>query len=271
MHSPTLQATILFSSSSKLLSGVMSGSIDINPSSRTDDTYLPWETDSAYGGVCGTEYFSQIPRRTNTPVVFVHGNTGDATHWTPMMERFLDAGYAGEELWGITFRQASPTHAQMAAQLDAFVGRVRKYTGYENVHIVSHSLGVTGVRYWLSENDRYGWVDSFVGLAGANHGSSRCKALADQHVKFGPARSNAFLNPDNLDDPNHELAQLNENETPGDVAYYTLRATDDRFFRRNPESPRLEGAENEVVDTTHRGLLTDERAFERVRSWLEAN
>lgn len=199
----------------------------------------------------------------------VHGNTGEATDWVPMMERFVEAGDACDDLLGITFRQVSPFHERMAEHLDPFIGRIREYTGYETVNVVSHSLGVTGVRNWLAEYDRYGWLDSFVGLAGANQGSSRCKALAEQNIKFGPAGSNWFLNPANLDESHHTLAQVNENETPGDIDYYTLRATDDRFFRQNPESPTLEGAVNEVVDTTHSGLLTDEETFEGIDAWLD--
>jgi hypothetical protein len=156
----------------------------------------------------------------------------------------------------------------MAAELDTFVHRVRDFTGHDTVHVVSHSLGVTGVRFWLDEYERYDWVDKFVGLAGANHGSSRCKLLDQRQFSLGPARSNWFLNPENLDDPKHPLVQLNENETPGDIQYYTLRASDDRFFREEPESPTLRGAENRLVDATHKELLTTEEVHEQIYSWL---
>jgi len=35
----------------------------------------------------------------------------------------------------------------MADQLEAFVGNVRDCTGAEEVAVVGHSLGVTGLRY----------------------------------------------------------------------------------------------------------------------------
>jgi pimeloyl-ACP methyl ester carboxylesterase len=271
MATPLSSATPVLTSVSRLVGGVVMGSIDVDRRSRTDDAHLPWDTEGAYGGICGTYYFQDIPHRENTPVVFVHGNTADATIWLPMMESFLERGDTGEDVWAITFRRPSPTHDTMAAQLDDFVGRVRDYTGHDAVNLVSHSLGVTGVRYWLDRYDRYEWVDSFVGLAGANHGSSRVRKLGLHRFPFGPARSSWFLDPDRLGDADHPLARLNEDETPGDVDYYTLRATRDRFFRDNPESPTLHGAVNEQVETNHRGLLRTPEACERVYEWLRSD
>ena len=263
--------TTLVTSSSRYVSGVVDGSIDIDRRSRTSDRHLPWDPDGAYGGICGSYFFSDIPRREHVPVVFVHGNTADATTWLPTMESFLGRGDTGEDVWAITFRRPSPSHEDMAAQLDSFVQQVRAHTGYDRVHVVSHSLGVTGVRYWLARYGRYDWVDSFVGMAGANHGSSRCERLANSQIPFGSTRANWFLNPANLEDPSHPLARLNETETPGDVDYYTLRATDDRFFADHPESPKLAGATDRLIDATHEGLVSDEAAVERTYDWLRSD
>jgi triacylglycerol esterase/lipase EstA (alpha/beta hydrolase family) len=158
----------------------------------------------------------------------------------------------------------------MATQLDDFVRRVREYTGHDSVHVVSLSLGVTGVRYWLETRERHDWVTKFVGLAGANHGSSRAKRLdkAKPKLRFGPTRTNWFLNPENMDDPTHPLRKLNENETPGDINYYTLRGSDDRFFKENPKSPELAGAENKVIDANHAELLTDKETLNTIYDWL---
>jgi triacylglycerol lipase len=270
MHPLFTTATPIVTDSSRWMSGVLRGSIDLDPSSRTDDRHLPWDPEGEYGGICGTHFFQDIPHRRNVPTVFVHGNTADASIWLPMMESFLERGDTGEDLWALTFRRSSPTHEEMADQLEAFVERIVEYTGYDVVDVVSHSLGVTGVRYWLDSYDRYDRVDTFVGLAGANHGSSRCKRLARAPLPFGPAQTNRFLNPEELGDPDHPLARLNQDETPGDVDYYTLRATEDRYFRENPASPRLEGATNEVIETDHRGLLTTEAAVERTYEWLRS-
>ncbi len=271
MYGRVTRATTLLSSSSRLANGVLSGRIDVDPRSRTDAEYLPWDPAGRYGGICGSYYFGDIPRRDNVPVVFVHGNTADATDWLTLMERFLDRGDTGEDLWAITFRRASPSHESMVRQLDAFVDRVREHTGHESVHVVAHSLGVTGARYWLDRRDRYDWVNSFVGIAGANHGSALCQRLDHSRVPLGPAAAVRFLNPAHLDQPDHPLARLNENETPGDVEYYTVRATEDRFFPEDPTSPRLEGAINVAVPGTHDGLLGSDATFDHLSDWLRGD
>lgn len=268
MSSPFARASTVLRNSARWANGVLLDSIDLDPRSRTDDEFLPWETDGAYGGICGTHYFGDIPHRANLPIVFVHGNTADASAWLPTMAEFMERGDTGEDLWAITFRSPSPSHEAMAEQLDSFVERVLDYTGHDRVHVVSHSLGVTGVRYWLDRFDRYDRVEALVGLAGANHGSSLCRRLARSRIAFGPARSNRFLNPAHLDDPTHPLAELNEDETPGAVDYYTLRATEDRFFRENPQSPALEGATNVAIETDHTGLLTSDETVEYLHDWL---
>lgn len=270
MHPLLAVAGPLASGSSRWLGGVATGSIELGPRSRCDDAHLPWDTAGEYGGLCASYYVQDIPRREHVPIVFVHGNTADAKMWLPAMEWFLDRGDTGEDLWAITFRRPSPSHGEMATQLDQFVERVRDHTGHDTVAVVAHSLGVTGVRYWLDRADRYDWVDAVVGLAGGNHGSALCRHLSNAGLSFGPGRENWFLNPANLDDPDHPLARLNRDETPGDVDYYTIRASQDHFFPENPESPTLDGAVNERVDTDHRGLTSDEAVLRRLHDWLRA-
>lgn len=264
------RATTLLSSSSRLANGVITGRIDVDPRSRTDAEYLPWDPAGRYGGICGSYFFGDIPRRAHVPIVFVHGNTADGTDWLPLMERFLDRGDTGEDLWAITFRRASPSHDSMVGQLDDFVRRVREHTGHDAVHVVAHSLGVTGVRYWLDRRQRDDWVDGFVGIAGANHGSALCARLDRSRVPL-PAGAVRFLNPDYLDRPDHPLARLNDDETPGDVDYYTVRATEDRFFPEDPTSPTLAGATNVAVSGTHDGLLDHDATFEHLATWLRGN
>lgn len=238
---------------------------------RGDDQRLPWKTYGKYGGAPAFELFSDVePEQGNeTPVVFVHGNTRDASDWVPMMKYFVANGYGGASLWAITFRQRSPTHEEMATQLDAFVEAVRAYTGSETVSVVGHSLGVTGLRYWLAECDRYGWVEAFVGIAGANHGTHLATTPDRLGFRLGAARPVQFLNPERLDDSSHPLSKLNENETPGDIRYYTVRGSRDRYFERNPESPVLAGAEENLeVDATHEGVRTHSKTVGAVYDWV---
>jgi pimeloyl-ACP methyl ester carboxylesterase len=200
--------------------------------------------------------------------VFVHGNQRDACDWREHAEFFLKRGYRGDELWAITFADGSPSHDAMAAQLDHFVARVCERAGVGEVAIVAHSLGVTGARYWLSECDRYDRVETFVGLAGANHGTVLNGWCADAGLTDGTYKMSPFLRADYEYRDDHPLARLNADETPGDVDYYTIRGTEDPLFWRCEESPQLDGATNVALDTDHDGVRTDHSAKEYVFEWV---
>jgi pimeloyl-ACP methyl ester carboxylesterase len=232
---------------------------------RTDDSRLPWEADG-YGGWGGHEYHGTEPGTERPPVVFVHGNQRDACDWEPHAEFFLNRSYGGDELWAISFGDASPTHPAMADQLEEFVTQVCAYTGAEQVSVVGHSLGVTGLRYWLAREDRYDRVDSFVGIAGANHGSELFGLAVRVGLTEGTYGVCRFLQ----DGPAGEspLAALNENETPGDVDYYTIRGTEDPLFMQRPESPALEGATNVALETDHDGARESLDSLELLYEWV---
>lgn len=235
---------------------------------RTDDSRLPWETNGAYGGWGGHEQFETEAGSSYVPVVFVHGNQRDASDWTDTCERFRQEGYRGDELWAITFSEPTTSHAAMSRQLDDFVAGVREYTGAASVVVVAHSLGVTGVRYWLAEYDRYDWVETFVGLAGANHGAPWARLCCTLGFDAGPFAVSDFLRDDYAHLPDHPLAELNADETPGDVDYYTIRGRYDTLFWGDRSSPRLDGAvENVVLPTDHDGVRDTAMAIDHVLAW----
>ena len=235
---------------------------------RADDTRLPWSSDGEYGGWGGHEYHGTAADSDRRPIVFAHGNQRDACDWEPHASFFGQRGYAGDDLWAITFREGTPTHESMADQLDAFITEVRSHTGAETVDVVGHSLGVTGLRYWLASRGRFEWVDTFVGLAGANHGTVLSTWCVESGLRGGAYGCSEFLRADYADVPNHPLASLNEAETPGDVDYYTVRGTDDPLFWRCRDSPTLDGATNLLLETDHDGVRTDRRAIEHVFKWV---
>jgi pimeloyl-ACP methyl ester carboxylesterase len=238
---------------------------------RADASRLPWNTAGLYGGWGGHDHHGTEPGTERTPVVFVHGNQRDACDWAGHAEFFLQRGYLGDELWAVTFRDGSPSHREMAASLADFVDQVRNETGADEVSLVAHSLGVTGARWWLSEYDEYDHVDSLVGLAGANHGSVLNRwadraGLSEDTYKVTP-----FLRDDYDEQEGHPLADLNADETPGDVDYYTLRGTEDPLFWGCPESPELAGATNVALETDHDGVRTERRARALVFEWVSGD
>jgi hypothetical protein len=115
--------------------------------------------------------------------------------------------------------------------------------------------------------DRYDWVETFVGLAGANHGTVLSAWADDAGLRDGTYKMSPFLRADYADDVDHPLARLNEDETPGDVAYYTIRGTEDPLFWRCAESPELDGATNLVLPVDHDGVRTDPTSMAHIYEW----
>lgn len=235
---------------------------------RTDSTRLPWDSDGQYGGWGGTTAMPCLSV-DRTPIVFVHGNQRDACDWAPHRKFFREQGYSHNELWAITFQQGSPTHDEIADQLEEFIWNVREYTGSEEVNVISHSLGVTGTRYWIQEHDRHDWVKTFVGIAGANHGVDYARLCCKFGIDAGPYRMSHFLRSDYTHFTNHPLQELNENETPGAIEYYTIRGTNDILFDDHARSPVLNGAEqNLALETDHDGAREDPATLKILHEWV---
>ncbi|MHB2022744.1 MAG: alpha/beta hydrolase family protein [Mycobacteriales bacterium] len=152
----------------------------------------------------------------HTPVIFVHGNQADAQNWLDVMQQFQnDAGYTMAEMFALSYNglenyYAGAPDAVAPTVLDRdylaqnplalsngghgsaddpevpdlcrFIEAVQTYTGSPQVDIVAHSLGVTlardvMLRYPALARD----VVAFVGIAGANHGTTVCRGLATSY------------------------------------------------------------------------------------------
>lgn len=237
---------------------------------RTSAARLPWDTGGEYGGWGGHEHFGTDAGGSRTPILFVHGNTRDACDWQSHADYFLDRGYRGDELWAITFGSSTVTHPEMVEQLDAFVDRIRDHAGTDAVSVVAHSLGATGVRFWMERRDRYDRVEEFVSIAGANHGVSFTSGMRDADALGEQAKALRFVGSDCANDPGHPLGKLNAGtETPGDVTYYTIRGAYDFYFWRDLSSPALDGAaENVRLRTDHEGTRTSRRTKRLLFRWL---
>lgn len=204
------------------------------------------------------------------PIVFVHGNGTDGSCWDPAVDHFRRRGYSTDDLWPIEFGSGTTSHPDMAAQLDDYIATIRNHTGASDVDIVAHSLGVTGARWWLHDYDGHEHTNTFVGIAGANHGLTTSTWVDWCGLSYGPWAPSGFLRADYERIDDHPLKILNEDETPGDTTYYTIRGTRDDLFALDPESPRLEGAErNVVLDEGHGSLLTSGTTLALLASWLD--
>ncbi len=132
--------------------------------------------------------------RTNTApsvskkvVIFIHGNSSrahgggsDSDGWFNTYEYLRQQGWNDSELYAVNYGYES---ASMSAYNDhresftnvikSFINAVYAYTG-QQVTIVAHSLGVTATRRAMADGNLYNKVETFIGIAGANHGLPTC-------------------------------------------------------------------------------------------------
>ena len=174
---------------------------------------VPAIADSSWGyRIGGFGGLKRNAKLRHTPVVFVHGNQADAQNWLDVMLQFQNlAGYSMQELWALSYNGLGnyyagapttvvPTAADQAyiqqnpnglangghgaanddevADLCRFIVAVQAYTGSSQVDIVAHSLGVTIARRLMQLYPSIAKnVVAFVGIAGANHGTTVCRGL----------------------------------------------------------------------------------------------
>lgn len=124
---------------------------------------------------------------SHAPLVFIHGNAHKADNWIPLATYFAQEGYTWNELWALSYLQVVEHESYNSNEgnwrdVDTFVQAVIDYTGYPQVTLISHSLGVTVSRVWLKHTADYNQLESWVGIAGANHGVSFCNPANTQEM-----------------------------------------------------------------------------------------
>jgi len=232
----------------------------------------------------------------HVPVIFVHGNNVDAADWYPVRDDFLRAGWSRQELWALSygglggangtalFRTNPERDAEHKEQGDdgttyitendvnvpdlyRFIKVVQAYTGSRRFVLVTHSLGVTLARKTLLVHPslRRDLV-AFVGIAGANHGTTFCPPGSEGNV----------VSCDEIASGTAWLARLNAGgETYGPARWLTVYdgtgAGDPAYVGPTyAQSPRLEGALNkEFPNTYHNDLRLDPAIVAMYRTWIE--
>jgi len=137
---------------------------------------------------------------TRTPVIFVHGNSVNATFFArpttsgaPSVYATLKAaGYNDCELFGITYLSPGEQATQQlnfhtstkAARIRDFIRAVKAYTGKSRVNILAHSMGVTVALHGITSGNLWGSIDRFVNVAGGLRGLSSCLAVGFANPAF---------------------------------------------------------------------------------------
>jgi hypothetical protein len=137
---------------------------------------------------------------SRTPVIFVHGNSVNATFFAkptsngaPTVYATLKAaGYNDCELFGITWlnpteqanQQLNFHTATKAAMIRDFITAVKAYTGKSKVTILAHSMGVTVALHGITFGGLWGSIDTFVNVAGGLRGLSSCLSVGFANPAF---------------------------------------------------------------------------------------
>ena len=114
------------------------------------------------------------------PVILVHGTFGDMSDsWQALSPLLYDKGYCvfalnygaydGSDALGV---YATGDIAQSAGQLSTFVNKVLAATGATKVDLVGHSQGGMMPRYYIKNLGGASKVNTLVGLAPSNHGTT---------------------------------------------------------------------------------------------------
>ncbi len=137
---------------------------------------------------------------SHTPVIFVHGNSVNATFFAKpttngaptVYDTLKAAGYNDCELFGITWldpteqanQQLNFHTATKAAMIRDFITAVKAYTGKSKVNILAHSMGVTVALHGITFGGLWGSIDTFVNVAGGLHGLSSCLSVGFANPAF---------------------------------------------------------------------------------------
>lgn len=112
-------------------------------------------------------------------VVLVHGNTGSPSQWNNTVSTLKGRGYLDSQLflpnWGSKTNAGANDHgsantAPVKSSLQA--AAAGSCTG--KIDVIGHSMGVTLAMKAINELGYAGKVNSFIGVAGAQHGLNSC-------------------------------------------------------------------------------------------------
>ncbi|PWF48489.1 alpha/beta fold hydrolase [Massilia glaciei] len=112
-------------------------------------------------------------------VVLVHGNTGSPSHWNTTVTALKGNGYLAAQLylpnWGSKTNAGSNDHGAINTNVVKSAlqsALAASCTG--KIDVIGHSMGVTLAMKAINELGVAGYVNSFIGIAGAQHGLNSC-------------------------------------------------------------------------------------------------
>lgn len=196
------------------------------------------------------------PLSTSTPVVFVHGYTGNASNWVTAKSVFQLNGWSGSKLFAYEY-DSYGNNVTNAQGLAIFVNNVTSQTGASKVAIVNHSMGGLVSQYYLKVLGGDTGVSHLASTAGANHGTTFASACLICTTCRQMYPGSSFISRISSGD-----------ETPGDTKYATWYSACDGVILPYT-STKLSGAtNNNVACQTHIGYLADTIVLGRIARFV---
>ncbi|MFF5897208.1 esterase/lipase family protein [Streptomyces argenteolus] len=202
-------------------------------------------TASSTASTAGATVADVQPLATGTPVVFVHGYTGNASNWVTAMGVFQLNGWSSSNLFAYEYNSYG-NNITNAQGLASFVNNVKARTGASKVAIVNHSMGGLVSQYYMKVLGGNSNVSHLASIAGANHGTTFASACLIYTTCQQMYPGSSFISQITSGD-----------ETPGSTRYASWYSACDGVIIPYT-STRLDGAtNNNVLCQTHIGFLAD--------------
>lgn len=112
-------------------------------------------------------------------VVLVHGNTGYPSDWNNTVTTLKGRGYLASQLylpnWGSKSSAGSNDHGSTnTSPVKSSIQNAAAGSCTGKIDVIGHSMGVTLAMKAINELGYAGRVNSFIGVAGAQHGMNSC-------------------------------------------------------------------------------------------------
>jgi triacylglycerol lipase len=112
-------------------------------------------------------------------VVMVHGNTGYPSDWNNTVSTLKSRGYTDSQIyrpnWGSKICAACNDHSSSnTSPVKSSLQAAKSASCTGKIDVIGHSMGVTLAMKAINELGYSGNVNSFIGIAGAQHGLNSC-------------------------------------------------------------------------------------------------
>ena len=195
------------------------------------------------------------------PVLLVPGWIDSEEDLLPLRERLIEAGWLGERVVALSFQNPVGSNRDHAQEISAAVDLLRMETGSDQVDIVAFSMGGLAVRHFLN-----------VGIAtggGRKNPVRRVAFLATPHQGTLVALMAWGEGGGEMEPGSDFLTELNRYPPlPPGLEALTIRTSVDLTVVPHESATLPDTPDLVVCCPTHRGLLRDGQAFQRLLQFL---